>query len=210
MYKEKCNVLVLEDISIFANLVNSLYQQINGGEETLVLVTGNKKEDVKKVLELIIEPFTTDVNERKILTKLYTELSTSGNELYMEEKINVEKAAFDYLDQLVIECDIPLEYDDTMDINSIIKLFNVKIRDDSVSLIEKIIFYVKMCIQIKKVKVVGFVNLKSYLSSEDLLYLYEYARYNEVYLVLIENRETCSLENENICILDQDSCLITY
>ena len=58
------------------------------------------------------------------------------------------------------------------------------------------------------IKVVCLVNIKDYLSDEEILELYLNANYNKIHIVLVESREAKVLSNEKICIIDKDKCII--
>lgn len=58
------------------------------------------------------------------------------------------------------------------------------------------------------VKILTLVNIKSYLSENELIELYQSASYNKIQLLLIESVERKLLSNEDVCIVDSDKCII--
>ena len=57
----------------------------------------------------------------------------------------------------------------------------------------------------------GLVNIKQYLTENEISELYKLAMYSKIQLVLIEfNMYGKKSEYENIYIIDKDSCIITY
>lgn len=91
---------------------------------------------------------------------------------------------------------------------NLLKLYQVHFEPLCVSLLEKLVEYIKIASNLLNLKVIGFVNLKLYLTEEQLHYLYEIAFYNKVNLLLIENIENTQLEEEKLYIVDRDKCII--
>ena len=71
---------IIESPESFSGYVLELSTQIDGNEGQFVLSDKNKELDLAKKAELIFNPFTVDINERKILNKLYMELSDLSKE----------------------------------------------------------------------------------------------------------------------------------
>ncbi len=209
LHSECTCVLIIEDRSILTEVIRLLYEQMEGKEEYFMLFDSDQKLPFTKKVEFILEPFSLSVNDRKILASIHSELSTLSNEKYIVEKNELHKNILCYLDLIVQESEQPLTYNENTDIQGLLKLFELKVEED-VELLEKIMLYLKLCVYLKKVQVIIFFNLKLYLSENELLYLYEYAMYNKVCLLLIEHNEMEKLLNEKICILDSDGCFIQY
>lgn len=210
LHSDRVSVLVIEKSEILVEIISRLYQQINDSEEYFSLLNVDKKLVVSKKIEFILEPFSLIVNDRKLLTSIYTELSEIMNEKYFAEKNYLYQNILNYLDNAVQESDLPLVYTELTDVNGLMKLFELKVEADNLSLLERIMLYMKLCIQIKKVEVIIYLNLKSYLNEEEIVYLYEYAEYNKVCLLLIESSQKEKNNREQVYILDKDGCLICY
>ena len=71
---------------LFSKYVGELYKQANKDEGEFVLSENNKEIDIAKYSEIVINPLSVEINNRKILNKLYEELhKLSSNEvLYMK------------------------------------------------------------------------------------------------------------------------------
>ncbi|MEG0228809.1 MAG: type II-A CRISPR-associated protein Csn2, partial [Lachnospiraceae bacterium] len=92
----------------------------------------------------IIDPFSLDFNQRKIMTRMYgsmKELAMSP-ELYLETNtilVNVEK----YIMQLIEHAEYTITYGENMDIMGIFKMADLKMETTYESLVEKIVDYLK-------------------------------------------------------------------
>ena len=65
----------------FSKYLQELYEQCERKEGKFVLSDNDKELDLSKCVEIIGNPFAVDINNRKILGKLYAELDElSGKE----------------------------------------------------------------------------------------------------------------------------------
>ena len=91
-----------------------------------------------------------------------------------------------------------------------LKLASVKFAKTYESLEEKIICYINALIELKNCDFFVFVNLKSVLSDEKLLKIYEHCRLEQVGVFLIESekKERPLLSCEKAIIITEDLCEI--
>ncbi len=202
------NVLVLEDPVQFSEIVYLLKSDEKVLESPFVLSESDKFLQISKEMEIIVDPFSLDFNSRKIQQQLYKEMEIVATEF------DVEKAEVNgrmlYLIEGIQE---RLQYQNIaynleFSWENLLKLYQVHFEPLCESLLEKLVEYIKIASNLLNLKVIGFVNLKLYLTKEQLHYLYEIAFYNKVNLLLIENIENTQLEEEKLYIVDKDKCLI--
>lgn len=202
------NVLVVEHPQVFADIVYSLFHQSCGGEGEFILSENNKELKFDKYMDLIIDPFSLELNNRKILNKLYAQLNSLGNEC-SEKKDKINSEIVQILDDIV-SISRYNNIDFQLDIGwiDIFKLYGVKFGKNYTSLLEKLIEYMKILTHICDISIICFVNCKSYLSSMEIQSLYQMAFYNKIHLILIESSEKEPNVNEKVFIIDCDKCLI--
>ena len=202
------NVLVLEDPVQFSEIVYLLKCDEKVLESPFVLSESDKFLQISKEMEIIVDPFSLDFNSRKIQQQLYKEMEIVATEF------DVEKAEVNgrmlYLIEGIQE---RLQYQNIaynleFSWENLLKLYQVHFEPLCESLLEKLVEYIKIASNLLNLKVIGFVNLKLYLTEEQLHYLYEIAFYNKVNLLLIENIENTQLEEEKLYIVDRDKCII--
>lgn len=202
------NVLVLEDPVQFSEIVYLLKCDEKVLESPFVLSESDKFLQISKEMEIIVDPFSLDFNSRKIQQQLYKEMEIVATEF------DVEKAEVNgrmlYLIEGIQE---RLQYQNIaynleFSWENLLKLYQVHFEPLCESLLEKLVEYIKIASNLLNLKVIGFVNLKLYLTEEQLHYLYEIAFYNKVNLLLIENIENTQLEEEKLYIVDKDKCII--
>lgn len=206
---KKASEWVLESPALFSKYLYELYGQTNGAEGKFVLSDETEEIDIAKYVELVMTPFEVDCNDRRILKKLYSDLSTLAYEsesfLATQDMLQKLQAYFYDLEQKI---GYPLEIDDEIDISAIWKAMNVRVEDYADNVLEKICQYIKIVTEVLHKKVFVFVNFRSYLTDEQLEQLIELAIYNEVKLLFIENCQRDFLEQCTYCVIDKDECQV--
>lgn len=210
LIENKVTNIIIESPDIFETMVNELHNQIGGNEGEWVLSDKCTPIDIKKCCEIILNPFDVDINNKRVLAKLYdniknnatkTDLFITWTELY--PKIS------EVVEVLIEDFDYHLEYNDEIEIKELLKLMNLRFSTVSTTSLEKIIDYMNLHNSILGTKVFILVNIHSYYTQDKLKFLYEQAFYKKYHLLLIECRETDTLEFiEKRYIIDKDGCVI--
>lgn len=202
------NIVIVENSSIYTELIWDLYKQCNGEGGGFILSEENKELKIPTNIELCIDPFSIDFNNRKILNKLYQELEEIGKN-YTYEKSMINSKIVTYLDKIIFQS----KYNNlvsNLDIDwiSLFKIYDVKLDKTYMSILEKLIEYIKILINICNISILCLVNIKSYLTDLEIQQLYEMVFYYKIKLILIESSERRYNEYEKVLIIDQDMCLI--
>lgn len=206
--ENEANVLVVENRKSMASIVMEFLKQYNGEEGTFVL-SDDKTLNISKNIELIVDPFSINFNNKKIINGLYSHLTETGNDCLIEDKSKINELIINILDKLFFqETYIGIEHNLDFQWADLFKFYGVKISEQYDSLLEKIVEYIKVISEFSSVKIIVFVNLKSYLNDEEMEELYTQAFYSKIHLLLIENNEYIKLQQENVIIIDEDNCLI--
>lgn len=92
----------------------------------------------------------------------------------------------------------------------ILKIAEVKVNIQAQTLLEKIIEYIKLCDQLLKQHIFVFLNLKVFLTRQEIEELYKECFYRKIHLILIEASHINRIEVEKTCIIDKDNCVIYY
>lgn len=205
------SVVVIEDGALRLSLLNELYMQQEGKEGNWMLVENEKTYELSKCVELILEPFSLQLNNKKMKTKLYQDIKEIANDCLGVQGLELHAHICNYLEVLLEKIDYPVKYKNEWNLLEILKSYSVEIEENYDDVCEKLFDYIKLMSQVCGVKLFITVNLKQYLSENQLTELYKLVRYSKIQLVLIEfNMGHPKLEDEDIYILDQDTCIITY
>ena len=187
------NTLVLENKQHMIDVIQNLILQLKGDD---------------KVVEFIANPFEIDFNNKKIATKLFEQLTAVASEC-VEEYNFINGKIVGTLDDICSKIEYSnVEYNLEYEWKSIFKLYNVRIGENYNSLYEKIEEYVKVLADILHIKLLIFLNIKEYLTEEEINNLQKICFYKKIFLLLIESEERFALDNEKTFIIDKDRCLI--
>lgn len=205
---EYVTVLCIEKPSVFTSFIRDISNQCENKDGSWVLSQDGEQVNFSKNVLCVINPIALDLNDKKLVKVLYQDISTDViNNMdisYGEVKAHI----ISFLDEVISHQQYDLTFDDGIAIADMLKLYNVSFADDSESILEKIVFYIRLWHSVAGVEVCVFVNLKAYLLEEEMTQLYEMVRYEQVYLVLLESHFTDKLDGEKLKILDKDLCII--
>lgn len=209
--ENQVSILIIENISRRLSIINQLYRQVLGQEGTWILVDGEKTYDIRKTCDIILEPFSLELNNRRVRAKLYEEIKETVNEDCYEAGLQIHSDICNYLETVLQKVPYPIQYDDSWDINNILKMYNVEILDENDNIYEKILDYIRMMNQICGIQIFIIINVKQFLTETQIVELYKITSYSKINIVLIEfNTSGNRLSQEDIYILDVDDCIITY
>lgn len=208
--ENQVNELIIENVGLFQRFLWQILQQIEGSCESSIFLTEEDKIlSWEKNVEIIINPFQLDINQKKVLNRLYQNMSNIVQEKGYYLKLNeLSSEIINLLTEIEFDGDISLNYSMNIEPVQIFKMMDVKIETEGKTLLEKLTGYIKIVSELLLYKLIIFVNIKSYLNEEELSLLYQAAHYEKVHLLLIESCERKTLLKENRIIIDSDMCEI--
>lgn len=206
------NVLCIENKTMFNEIVSDFLVQINGEDGDFILSEKGKELSIKKSVELVLSPFIMDFNSKKILSSIYGDLKENAYQQdYYANTVKLLSEISGYISNVVDEYKYPLEISEEINIEDVFKLASLKVDNSNSTLVDKIVDYVELVTTVLNVKLVVFVNLKSYIEEEQLGELYKTIINKKINVLLIENMMISSkIEGEKGIIIDKDLCEISY
>lgn len=210
-FKENfANVLVMESKQEFAAFIYELMHQHESDEGRFVLSENSKELQLKKYAELIINPFSLDINQKKIINGVLQSLcKIAESEEYFFQTRELLGSVNQYIEMLLEESDYPIIYEESEIIN-LLKSVNVSVADDSASLLEKIVDYMKLTRQLLGIRCFIFVNLLLYLDEQDVELLMQSIKYEKYNVLLVEALCPEKRDDMKITVIDKDLCEIIY
>lgn len=200
---------IIESPDSFSRYIEEMQRQIEGQDGGFVLSFNDKEVSIPKHVEMIINPLMVDVNDKKILARIYSELVNlaNGEEMYLKTREMVALLQ-QYFLELEYHYDSMLVTDDEFDLQGMFKTLGVKVETSSANCFEKILQYLKLVSGILSKKLIILVNIRSYLSPEKMEHLIQFAQYNEIQLLLIESMQRTFTDVTKKFIIDIDGCEI--
>lgn len=207
--EDKVSLLIVENPREYYNFVNELIAAFQGEESCFTFWDETVQISPQKTGEILVNAFSFELTEKKIITLLYKTLQKNylnGEYLLRMNKVYAETAGF--LQDLFQSVDFQLEYSQ-FTLDDLLKISSVKPVKTYDSLLEKIICYVNIFIELKNVSFFVFAGLKDVLSDDELLSLYKHCRLKKVSLFLLESgKRRPLLEQEKAIIITEDLCEI--
>lgn len=180
-----------------------------GQEGRYVLSDKEKEVDLAKNVEIIFDIFSLEINEKRILNKLYSEMNElAKSEEFFVKTQEVIQGIQKYLLDLEYATDYILTFEQEIELPALFKAAGLRHEEIEENYFERIIRYVKIVVSILHIRVLVFVNLRSYLTDEQIQELMEEALRQQIYVVLVENSQKNCIEGGKRYIIDKDMCEI--
>ncbi len=201
-------VFSVENPIAFREMAGDFWRQLQGQEGGWILSEGGEQVSIAKKVMGVINPFLLECNDKKVLNKLYADLSETARESFFEETAQLNGNIVSYIENLTQNVQYQLDMGLELDVTALLKAYNVRIQTEHETLTESIIEYLRVLQQICNIHFFLFVNLKQYVTEQEIQEIYEYSFYNKIELFLLEGNYKTPLPNEKNWIFDRDLCMI--
>ena len=200
--------ITIESPSAMASFIQDLKLALADDDSNLILYDSEIEIKLSKAAEIILDPWTLDFNSKRIKSKLYSLISDIVLDQFSDSFITVKSNLYKLVEDLSEHLPYTISYNTDLDAVSFVKFLDIKIEQCDNTITQRIVEYMKLNVSLCYVQVFFFINLKSYISSEDMKLIYKEAAYLHIVLVLIENVQREKLEGERGFIIDSDKCII--
>lgn len=201
--EEYIRVIEIEDKSLFANIIQSIYSLCNKEEsnEYILLTEEDRNLDFSKDVFFIVDILNIDFNERKILSKLYNNIKLSiiqNSELKEKLESNFIEM-FNQLDTSLIELPFEFTYKTELKIEDLLKFYGIRLYSSEKTFIEKILYLIDLISLLNLCEVVIFCNIKSFFNDQQIQEIYKHVLHNKLKVLMIEgnlNEEILNYEKK--------------
>ena len=165
-----------------------------------------KRLKIEKNVYLLTDLFNIDFNAKKILNKIYSILTQNIQNRQDNELENITLKLRNYLIEEINELSFEFNMNSEIDIGDLLKIFNIKIDTSCyTTIIEKVEFIISIISTLKIAEILVIPNFKTYLTEEEVLEIYKYSIYNNVKLLILENKSNEKmLKYEQKNIIDEN------
>ena len=206
--EENINVIVIENKIEYRKFVNSFVNELNIRDGNILLSKDIELLVQEKYIFTFYDYFTFDIN-KYALNKFYKKLKEISMVDFSFETANLKSKIEEYVYNITKQYDMYLEISCDLDVTEILKSLNVKIKQYSELLLDKIINYINVINEIFDIKYFVFISLKEYFSDSEIIDFYNYINYNDFKVVLVEpNNKNNFQTKEKIYVIDEDLCEI--
>lgn len=202
---EKINCLVIESPRLYREVVQSLQASIDEDNEEWIFSDDGKILKKTTLLDVIDSIFCIDFNGRKIqgaIVEHAYRIATDERHFEKTRRLVGDIEAYMY------ELDWELEYEtkvNEIDVRNIIKL-GIGGIDKKENLVERLADYIKISSRVLHNKVLVIFGMSGWFDTDEWKQIQRTARYEEMYLLCIENRDFFAEENK--IVIDFDGCRV--
>ena len=205
--------LVFENKKYYRENIIELINQHKGNEGSYILSNDNKEISFDKNSYIITDIFNIDINNKKVLSKIYSSLLKEIVEdisNYNELSTNIRV----YFEKLIFNSSLEIEQSEELDMLSLLKLGNFKIHVENDDILEKFVKFLKVLTELCGCKIIFVVGLHNIFTKGEIIKIYKEACLNKINIINIEYQQFNNLSNENykeiVYIFDKDNCEILY
>ena len=202
------NALVIENPKMLFAVLSDVMVQLQGNEGKTVISDNNKVLAIEKYLELHMSFVPFNVNQKNLINKIVGKMSENAvdSQHYLRSSellSNLERYFMELCFDLVGNIAFP-----KLSIDNIIKASGPEIVDDYVLLSEKLIDYFELVREYDRNKIFILLNLRSFLSFEELESFTQEVLKRQFQIMLLDSRDYPVLKNEKRYLVDDSLCEI--
>ena len=203
---DSIQVIEIENKKMFYRFVNDLYllekdEKLN---ELYFFDKENKELNMNGRVGIYINFFNLDFNSKKNLSILQKNIINQLSEEMKNKLVNNYKKMYNIFNKILFEIDLPFIMNDNFTKEDILKLFKISITIQN-DLLDNLLLLVDLENILKVNDVLFMINLKQYLSKEELEEFYKYSIYNGIRVVLVDSQSYgVTLNYEKKLIIDEN------
>lgn len=194
-------IIVIKELNKLQKFQREIYNQINGEDGSFTLLDNEKSLKLETYAEFITDLLMLTLNTRKAVNYLHKELSLEvGRSEAVIEFEKVKSKIIDFLSFIRKQTLIDFSYLEEIEVEKILKMFDVKFTERLNSPIELLIKYIDLLHSFSKVKVI-FITFAFYLfNNNEIETLIRHTSQLGLHLVFLE-RDKPSANNIELEII---------
>ena len=186
--------------------ISSLFYSLSNGElmeEVECFDRDNNEVKLSNKIRMFTEYFNFDFDSKKYSADI-TKYVLSNIEQYDSENIlKVYSKLCKLINKELSKLELSISISSDEGIENIVKMLKLRINQKE-DLLDNLLLIIDLEVVLNSNKLLCFMNLKQYLTKEELLEFYKYAVYNSVKIIMIESTKYDYLKDyENIIVIDQ-------
>lgn len=204
------NRIVIESQEELFKFAVSLKNQADKKGSDFTLLKKEKELEFSKIADIIVSPFDLKFEKAVFQKALYKDITEnlSVNEKLENRINNLFSEIINILDDININSDFQLSYDECPDVYGWLKKTGVELKKPEGGFLEQFLDYAETVNKLLGKNIFFLVNMEAYLPNEQMQELEKWISYNGLIIVLISNYQKQLLIEVNDYILDVDLCEI--
>lgn len=183
----KVFVIEIENKKYFYRFIKDLYD-ISSGNIIDDITIFDHESEVKTgdIFKLVIDYFNFSFDSRKYENDITKFVSSNINDIDKDSIVKLYQKLVKLYNKVLNDIDLPLKVSSDITIDIITKMMKIGIVPKN-DLLENLLLLIDLEKVLKTNQIIIFVNLKQYLTKEELIELYKYSIYNQVKILLIDS-----------------------
>lgn len=199
------NVLEIENKAMFYRFIRDLHS-INSYDvyEDIQFFGEDTEINMINKLKIYVDFFDFQFDSKKSINDISKYVSSSVNEEDKDKIKSLYNKIIKSYEKILNEIDLPLCVDNELNFDNLSKLIKLSIQTKD-ELLDNLLLLIDLERVLKSKCLLVFVNLKQYLSKNELIELYKYAIYNNVNIFLVDSQSYgVTLKYEKKLIIDDN------
>ncbi len=182
------NVIEVENQKYFYRIVNDLNECSNGivNDNINFFDADFNNIDLSGKIKMVIDYFNIELNDKKTVNEIEKFILKNIDDKAKKEIINLYLKILKNYNSVANKLEIPLIYNDEIQYDKLIKIIGYSV-DKKQDLLDNLLLLIDIERIFKLNRLIVFVNLKQYLSFDEIIELYKYSIYNDVKILLIDS-----------------------
>ena len=202
------NEVVIENPALMLMFLTTLSDGINGKETDAILSNNEKILDMSVSLEIITDYIDFQGNQKKFMTKLIHSMEkvALGAEFF-EQTQKVIAEIEKLMNDIAYETDLDIRYE-KLSVQTLLKSIGIQVNLDYNKLTERLFDYMELVRRFMGEQLFVLVNLRSYVSDEDMRQFASTVVSHGLHVLLVDNYAYPVLPTEKRLVIDADLCEI--
>lgn len=205
----KINKIVVENKHEFRKFALETIVATEGKGDGVFFEDENRDLIKSKSVAVILSPVQNNLEGKDLIKKLTSELVDDLEESKNFEKfIEVREKLIEIIDDLQQCSEYPFDYDGDFGPAELLKILNIGFREEG-DILDKFANFIKISSRLMGKKIIMLVNCEAYFSEDEMAEIRKIAKYEELYIVLVESSQGTLTTDLNSIIIDNDLCVIS-
>ncbi len=199
---EYINVIEIENKNYFYRFVQDVNLLLNNLCDEIHFFENINELNMSDKISVYVDYFNFNFDNKKNLISKY--IVDNISDLEKSNLLKYYNKFYNYYLKVLNNIEIPLNIDEDINIDNIIKNMKsiIKIKQ---TLLDNLLLLIDVEKILKNNKIIFFINLKQYLSNNELIELYKYSIYNQIHICLIDSQSyKRKLKYEKKLNIDED------
>lgn len=211
---DKVNFLIIENKHKLWRYLSELNNAIDGEITDFILVDDKfNDQQISKNCVLETDLVKLTMNSKKITTSLFKKSSALMFDIENEfEFKSLMKKLYVFCHRIGVDVGYDVVLDEDYDPIKVLKLFAMQIKEKYDTILEKLIVYINLHIELLGIKIFIFSFLTKFLAKEEMIQLFKHCELCEVSMLIIEDKmlsdEYLKDFKSDVLVIDNDLCEI--